>query len=89
MFVGGELLPSEPHRVSGTGFYDTVRRLPILRGMYRDAEGQAYDIYRLGGRFGGSLVRVLRSFHSGVLPLYVSWCLLGLMILIAFLVKGN
>jgi len=53
MFVGGELVPSEPYRVSGTGFYNTVRRLPIIRGMYQDAEHEAYDIYRLGGRFGG------------------------------------
>jgi len=88
-FVGGEVLPGEPMRVSGTGFYGTVRDLPMVAGVYRDAERGAFDIYRLGGRYGGTLVETLRSLHTGALPLYVSWCLLGLMVLIAFLVQGG
>jgi len=87
-YVCGEVLDSEPIRVSGTGFYGTVRDLPGVSGAYRDAERKAFDVYRLGGGIGGSLVQVLRNFHTGVLPLYVSWCLLGLMVLIAFLVRG-
>jgi len=86
-FVGGEVLPSETTRVSGTGFYETVHRLPMVGAVYRDAERKATDLYRLGGRYGGTLVETLRSFHTGMLPLYVSWCLLGLMVLLAFLVK--
>ena len=88
-FVGGELLPSEPVRVSGTGFYETIRRLPIVGGIYKDAERKAFDLYRLAGQFGGTLVETLRGFHTGMLPLYVSWCLLGLMVLIAFLVQSR
>ena len=88
-FVGGERLPSEATRVSGTGFYGTIRRLPIVGGFYREGERKAFDIYRLGARYGGSLVQALRGFHSGLLPLYVSWCLLGLMALLAFLVGGG
>ena len=88
-YLGGEVLPTEPIRVSGTGFYGTIRRLPIVGAIYTDAERMAFDVYRLGGRYGGTLVETLRSFHTGVLPLYVSWCLLGLMILIAFLVQGG
>ena len=88
-FIGGEVVPSEPYRVSGTGFYDTIRKLPLVGGVYGDAERMAFDIYRLGGRFGDTLVQTLRRFHTGVLPLYVSWCLLGLMILIAFLVRAK
>ena len=89
MYIGGEIVPSEPYRVSGTGFYNTVRQLPVLGAFYKDAERKAFDIYRWGGRYGGTLVATLRGFHSGLLPLYVSWCLLGLMILIAFLVQGR
>jgi len=87
IYVGGEALPSEPVRVSGAGFYDTIRQLPILGAVYKDAERKAFDIYRWGGRYGGTLVATLRAFHTGALPLYVSWCLLGLMALIAFLVQ--
>jgi len=88
-FVGGEVLPSEVVRVSGTGFYATIRRLPIVGPVYTDAERKAFDVYRLGGRYGGTLVQGLRDLHTGVLPLYVSWCLLGLMVLIAFLVQAR
>jgi len=88
-FVCGEVLPTEPMRASGTGFYATIRGLPIVRGFYNDAERQAFDVYRVGGRFGGTLVETLRGFHTGMLPLYVSWCLLGLMVLIAFLIHGR
>jgi len=87
-FVGGEILPSERTRLSGTGFYTTVRQLPIVGGVFTDAERKAFDLYRLGGRYGGTLVQTLRGFHTGVLPVYVSWCLLGLMVLIAFLVHS-
>jgi len=88
-FIGGEVLPSESIRVSGTGFYNTIRQLPMVGAVYSDAERMAFDIYRLGGRYGGTLVQTLRGFHTGVLPLYVSWCLLGLMVLIAFLVQSG
>jgi len=88
-FVCGEVLPAEPTRLSGTGFYATIRELPIVRGFYDDAERQAFDAYRVGGRYGGTLVETLRAFHTGMLPLYVSWCLLGLMVLIAFLIHGR
>jgi len=88
-FVGGETLPSEPVRVSGTGFYGTVRQLPIVGDIYGDAERMAFDVYRLGGRYGGSLVEALRALHTGVLPLYVSWTLMGLMVLLVFLIQSR
>ena len=43
---------------------------------------------RLGGRFGGALVDVLKRQHSGVLSLYVSWCLFGAVIIVAYLMAA-
>jgi len=86
-FVGGEVLTDDRVRFSGTGFYGTIRDLPMVGPVYRDAERLAFDIYHLGARFGGTLVQLLRSAHTGVLPVYVSWCLIGLIILIIVLVK--
>lgn len=85
-YMCGETLPSEPHRMGGSGFYTTVRELPGVKGAYADAERKAFDAYRIGGGLGGSLVQALRNMHTGVLPLYVSWCLVGLIVLMAFLV---
>ena len=84
-FVGGELIATDEVRVPGTTFYDTVRQLPLLRGMYRDAEEEAYDAYHLTGRYGHTLVENLRRLHTGVLAVYVAWCAIGLAIVLLYL----
>jgi len=42
-------------------------------------------VYRLGGRYGATLVDVLKARHTGVLSLYVSWCLFGAGIIVVYL----
>lgn len=84
-FIGGELVGTDDVRVPGTGFYETVRGLPLLSGMFRDAEEEAYDVYHLGGRYGGTLVQNLRNLHTGVLAVYVAWCAIGLATVLLYL----
>ena len=84
-FIGGELVGTDDVRVPGTGFYETVRALPLLGGMFRDAEEEAYDVYHLGGQYGATLVQGLRSLHTGVLAVYVAWCVLGLAVVLLYL----
>lgn len=84
-FVGGELLAGDEVRVPGTTFYETVRELPLLRGMYGDAREEAYDVYHLGDRYGSTLVNNLRRLHTGVLAVYVAWCAIGLAIVLLYL----
>ena len=84
-FVGGELAGTDDYRVPGTGFYDTVRGMPLVGGMIRDAEDECYDVYHLGGRYGTTLVQSLRRLHTGVLAVYVGWCVLGLAIVLLYL----
>jgi len=84
-FVGGELLGTDDVRVPGTGFYETVRGLPLLRGAFRDAEEEAFDVYYLGGRYGSTLVHNLQGLHTGVLAVYVAWCVIGLAIVLLYL----
>jgi len=84
-YIGGEVLPPEAHHYSGTGFYATVRELPGIKGIYNDAEGQAYDVYHIFGRLGGALVGILRRCQTGVLSLYVSWVGLGLVFILLYL----
>lgn len=88
VYLGGERLPlaAGPCHYSGTSFFTTVRSLPGLRAVFRDAEKESFDLYRISGRLGGSLVEVLRRTQTGQLPLYISWVVLGLVIIVVFLV---
>ena len=81
----GEVDVPAPTRVSGTGFYQTVRNLPGIRGIYGDAEKEAFDVYRLTGEIGRRVVDVLRSLHTGVLEVYVTWVVVGVAAVVALL----
>ena len=81
-YTGGEVLKGETLHAPGTSFYNTVRELPFLRGVFKDAEREAFDVYHIGGRYGSTFVQLLRSLHTGALTLYASWALTGLVILI-------
>jgi len=82
-FVGGEDASSDATwHVSGTGFYETIRRLPLLEWAFRDASQGAFDLYRLTGQYGASLVGRLSAWHTGLLAVYASWILIGLAVLV-------
>ncbi|MBN2375893.1 MAG: hypothetical protein JXD22_05815 [Sedimentisphaerales bacterium] len=86
LYIGGEKITPEAAHYSGTGFYSTVRSLPGIKSVYKDAERDSYDIYHIGGRIGGSIVQVLRNCQTGVLSLYLSWLVLGLVIILICLI---
>ncbi len=68
-------------RVLGTEFYDSIRRLPGLSGLYDKGEAGAFDIERVS-RVAPPLGRWLSSLQTGSLPTYVSWILWGLAVLL-------
>jgi len=85
-FVGGENEASDATwHVSGTGFYETIRKLPGLAGLFRDGSAGAFDLYRVTGRYGGTLVGMLSGWHTGLLATYASWILIGLAVLVLVL----
>jgi len=84
-FIGGEVKTPAPTRLSGTGFYQTVRKLPGIRQIYRDAEAEAFDVYRVTGQYGQKLVNWLSSLHTGVLETYVTWTIAGAVVVLALL----
>ncbi|MGB2705866.1 MAG: proton-conducting transporter membrane subunit [Candidatus Omnitrophota bacterium] len=82
IFVGGETLKDNPDmRISGTEFYNTIRDIGPLKYIYKLAERKVFDIYEVGSKLTFAFNRVLRYIHNGVLPTYLSWCLLGMIIL--------
>jgi len=80
-FIGGEILGLEESRVTGTEFYNTIKELGLLRTLYKRAEAGFFDIYEQGKRFISSISGILQYLHNGVLPTYLVWCLLGMLVL--------
>lgn len=85
-FMAGEVVRPDMQRYGGGDFYETIRRLPGLGQVYTDAEAGAFDGYRLTGQGGRRLVDLLRSWHGGLLPVYVAWVLFGLLGALVYLI---
>ncbi|MFA5090504.1 MAG: proton-conducting transporter membrane subunit [Candidatus Omnitrophota bacterium] len=85
-FVGGETEKSPgENRVSGQEFYNTIQDLRGLRGIYALAAKGTFDIYAQARRL-FCFSRFFQFLHNGVLPTYLVWMLLGMVVL--FLVLG-
>jgi len=86
-YYGGEQLSEENIRIPGTGFYETIQKLPVLRSLYRDAEDGSLDPdYFVASIFDSIFVRGLKFLHKGVLSTYLSWSVIGLVIIIFVLI---
>ena len=68
--------------VTGTDFYDAVEKLPGLRRLYQLARAQIFDVYEVGAKFVSYFVSLLRSAHSGALPVYLTWFIAGLLVVL-------
>ena len=86
-FLAGEVAGAgdDRFRVPGTHFYETIGKLPIIGPLLFHGEGGAMDLYYWTGKHGRTLVEVLRRAHTGLLSLYVAWCLLGLTVTLVYL----
>jgi formate hydrogenlyase subunit 3/multisubunit Na+/H+ antiporter MnhD subunit len=78
----GEILPNEQMIIPGTHFYKTVSSMGGLRQMYNSQEKGWFDPYNQAGRLGLALTDFLRWLHCGILPMYLTWLTLGLLIIL-------
>ncbi|NQT75530.1 MAG: hypothetical protein HQ566_03290 [Candidatus Omnitrophica bacterium] len=85
-YIGGEEVTKDM-RLSGTEFYNTIKELSPLKGIYAKAERKVFDIYEQGKRFAFFFIRIFQYLHNGVLPTYLGWCLLGMLIFLFVLVR--
>jgi len=86
-FIGGEPLPEEV-RVTGTDFYQTIKDMGFFKSMYILAENKFFDIYNWGKNIVLSCSTILSAMHTGRLPTYLFWCLIGVAILLFMFIKG-
>jgi len=81
-YLGGEEPDLADYRPTGSAFYETVREMGFIGTIYRLAEKKLFDLYELGKGFTLTISAGLRKMHSGILPNYLSWVLVGLVILL-------
>jgi len=83
----GEVQTNEDMRISGTHFYKTVSSMGGLRQLYTGQEKGHFDPYNQGAICGLSLTQFLRWLHSGILPVYLTWVTVGLLVVLFIVCK--
>ncbi|MCK4641028.1 MAG: hypothetical protein KAU06_06805 [Candidatus Marinimicrobia bacterium] len=81
IYLGG-MDALEHFRVTGTEFYNEIRNMKPLKGLYDGAEKKYFDIYDVSSRFSFSITRFFKAVHNGQLQLYNLWIILGMLILL-------
>lgn len=98
-FIGGERMdetripgvPRGPERhveVTGVDFYLTIEQLPLLKPMYQMARRRMFDLYHAGGKIAAHMSDALSEAHSGFLPAYLTWLVLGLLAIVYLMMFG-
>jgi len=89
VFTGGEKFELEERRFPGTGLYTTILELPFIGTYLKDSDKGSYDLYNIIKIIGWeTIVKKLKNLHDGILSTYLSWCIVGLMI-IMFVLMGR
>jgi formate hydrogenlyase subunit 3/multisubunit Na+/H+ antiporter MnhD subunit len=78
----GEVQDNDRMIIPGTGFYKTISNMPGLKQLYNGQEKKYFDLYDQGGKLGGIVTDILKWFHSGLLPMYLTWVALGLLVIL-------
>ena len=92
-YIGGERMqdayisgdqagPTRHVEVTGIDFYNSIEQLPVLQRLYPLARAKAFDIYDLLRTGLGYPIQILRSLHTGILPAYLRWFIVGLVMVV-------
>lgn len=68
--------------VTGVDFYNTIEQLPGLHKFYTLTRNRVFDIYEVLRRAINYFVQMLRTLHSGILPVYLRWFVAGLVVVV-------
>jgi len=80
IYLGG-MRAIEKYRVTGTGWYNEVRNMRPLKGIYTAAEMKIFDIYSWLKNIAKGLGKILSLLHMGQLQFYNLWIIIGVLIL--------
>ena len=86
-FVGGELMSKHKDLQYPTiEFYKTIEGLKIFSWFYQKAREKYFDIYDLSKKLILFINGIFSKAHTGILPAYIVWVLIGLGIILFILV---
>jgi formate hydrogenlyase subunit 3/multisubunit Na+/H+ antiporter MnhD subunit len=77
-FMGGEIIRDETAYAS-TEFYKTIGNFKIFAFFYKNAEKKIFDLYDNTKNLILNINTAFSKGHSGLLPLYTLWVVLGLL----------
>lgn len=84
-FIGGETLQQESqHAISE--FYDTIKKAPVLAGIYKKAQTRKLDLYYVCADAIRWTNHKLSVVHDGKLPNYAFWLIGGLVLMLLLLI---
>ena len=78
----GEAQENDETIIPGTHFYKTVSSMKFLKPLYTQQEKGNFDLYDQSGRLGSALTNFLKWMHNGILPTYLTWVTVGLLIIL-------
>lgn len=85
-FIGGEVLPPE-NKISGAEFYNTIKNINIINSIYNKAQNGMFDIYNQARSVFLGVGKIFQYLHNGILPTYMVWALLGMIVLFFTLMR--
>jgi hypothetical protein len=80
IYLGG-MEALEKFRISGTGWYNEIRNMRPLKGIYSAAEFKIFDIYNWSLNISKALGKILSWLHTGQLQFYNLWIIIGVLFL--------
>lgn len=88
VYTGGERFNLEERRFPGTGLYLTILDIPFIGTYLKDRDKGSYDLYNIIKLTGWeTVVKKLKDLHDGILSTYLSWCIVGLMVIMFILMN--
>jgi NADH:ubiquinone oxidoreductase subunit 5 (subunit L)/multisubunit Na+/H+ antiporter MnhA subunit len=82
-YIGGEHMPDSA-RITGTDFYNTVSDISWIKYLYQITGKKIFDIYTQSAAIIERASALLKRVHNGRLNTYVTWYLIGVLILLVF-----
>jgi hypothetical protein len=84
VYLGG-MSPLEKFRITGTAFYNEIRNMRGLKGIYDAADKHAFDAHDIGEKSTLALGRVFQHAHTGLLQVYLLFIVIGAAIVLLIL----
>ncbi len=83
VYISGDKQGEQRHvEVTGVDFYNTIEQLPGLQRFYALTRKRVFDIYDFLRRSSNYFIQMLRSLHTGILPVYLRWFVAGLLLVV-------